>query len=170
MAWPCGQVEWFSSFRPSHEPNHNMFAISKPPPRADGSLRGSVIYLSDIPQICQLFPNFGWADVDLQWTSDNVLAFQIFLMGLKSSIVWLMSAGRTKAQNGAKRAQMYGADTVSQGGHRQEGIEVNERGKSTNATVMINQPREDHHLHRRSASLGAPRAGESPESDAMPRE
>ncbi|KAJ7692603.1 hypothetical protein B0H17DRAFT_1133076 [Mycena rosella] len=51
-----------------------MFAISKPPPRADDSLRGFVIYLCDIPQICQLYPNFGWADVNLQWTSDNVLA------------------------------------------------------------------------------------------------
>ncbi|KAJ7653857.1 hypothetical protein B0H17DRAFT_1267231 [Mycena rosella] len=70
---PLAYVECFSSFRPSHEPNHNMFAISKPPPRADGSLRGSVIYLSDIRQICQLFPNFGRADVNPQWTSDNVL-------------------------------------------------------------------------------------------------
>ncbi|KAJ7622549.1 hypothetical protein B0H17DRAFT_1151675 [Mycena rosella] len=73
-AWAGGVVLLVQALS---QPNHNMFAISKPPPWADGSLRGSVIY---IRPICQLFPNFGRVDVNPQWTSDNVLATQYFLI------------------------------------------------------------------------------------------
>ncbi|KAJ7020880.1 hypothetical protein C8F04DRAFT_884566, partial [Mycena alexandri] len=65
-------VEWFSAFKPSHEEHHHMYSIAKPPLRADGSMKGSIIALTDIRQTCQLFPNFGRPDVNALWTSDNV--------------------------------------------------------------------------------------------------
>ncbi|KAJ7334948.1 hypothetical protein DFH08DRAFT_916210 [Mycena albidolilacea] len=71
--YPVAYVEWFSTFKTSHEQHHHMYAISRPPPRTDGTVMGSIIPLSDIRQVCQLFPNFGRADVDKSWTSDNVL-------------------------------------------------------------------------------------------------
>ncbi|KAJ7640567.1 hypothetical protein B0H17DRAFT_1148948 [Mycena rosella] len=104
MAWLRGQVEWFFSFRPSHKPNHNMLAISKPLPRADGSLRGSVIYLFDIHQICQLFPNFGQVDVNPQWTSDNVLATQYFLIDHYTFQIFLMYTHTLRAKESAEQA------------------------------------------------------------------
>ncbi|KAJ7886469.1 hypothetical protein B0H14DRAFT_3082170 [Mycena olivaceomarginata] len=71
--YPLAFVEWFSSFKRSHENNHEMYAITRPPPLADGSVRRAVIPLTNIRQTCQLFPNFGKADVNQRWTSDIVL-------------------------------------------------------------------------------------------------
>ncbi|KAJ7215557.1 hypothetical protein GGX14DRAFT_562771 [Mycena pura] len=74
--WPktcMAYVEWFTSFKPRHEDNHEMYSISTPPRRANGFRNASIIPLTDIRQTCQLFPNFGREDVDPKWTSDNVL-------------------------------------------------------------------------------------------------
>ncbi|KAJ7433255.1 hypothetical protein B0H11DRAFT_2259609 [Mycena galericulata] len=74
--WPTtclAYVEWFSTFKPKHENNHEMYSISVPPRRANGFLHGSIIPLTHIRQTCQLFPNFNRADVDPVWTTDNVL-------------------------------------------------------------------------------------------------
>ncbi|KAJ7822991.1 hypothetical protein B0H14DRAFT_3730925 [Mycena olivaceomarginata] len=40
--YPLAYVEWFSSFKPSHENNHEMYAITRPPPLTDGTIRGAV--------------------------------------------------------------------------------------------------------------------------------
>ena len=66
-------VEWFSTFKQNHEPNHEMYSILVPPRRADGFSNAAIIPLTDIRQTCQLFPNFGRAEVDPEWTTDNVL-------------------------------------------------------------------------------------------------
>jgi hypothetical protein len=66
-------VEWFTSFKPNHEANHEMYSITVPPPRANGFCNASIIPLTDIRQTCQLFPNFGRDNVNPEWTSDNVL-------------------------------------------------------------------------------------------------
>ncbi|KAJ7661849.1 hypothetical protein B0H17DRAFT_953364, partial [Mycena rosella] len=66
-------VEWFSTFKPQHEANHDMYSISVPPRHANGMRPASIIPLTDIRQTCQLFPNFGRADVPAHWTSDTVL-------------------------------------------------------------------------------------------------
>ncbi|KAJ7757870.1 hypothetical protein B0H14DRAFT_2404515 [Mycena olivaceomarginata] len=74
--WPKGclaYVEWFSSFKPRHEENHEMYSISTVPRWANGFSNASIIPLTDIRQTCQLFPKFGRDDVDATWTTDNVL-------------------------------------------------------------------------------------------------
>ncbi|KAJ7434254.1 hypothetical protein B0H11DRAFT_1652483, partial [Mycena galericulata] len=51
--WPTtclAYVEWFSTFKPTHENNHEMYSISVPPPRANGFLTGSIIPLTHIRQ------------------------------------------------------------------------------------------------------------------------
>ncbi|KAJ7114839.1 hypothetical protein C8R44DRAFT_585507, partial [Mycena epipterygia] len=66
-------VEWFSTFKSNYENNHEMYSISVPPRRANGFLHGSIIPLTNIHQTCQLFPNFHRNNVDMKWTTDNVL-------------------------------------------------------------------------------------------------
>ncbi|KAJ6494337.1 hypothetical protein C8R45DRAFT_824542, partial [Mycena sanguinolenta] len=66
-------VEWFSTFKPQHDENHNMYSISTPPRGANGFANESIIHLTNICQTCQLFPKFGQQDVDSQWTTDTVL-------------------------------------------------------------------------------------------------
>ncbi|KAJ6605545.1 hypothetical protein DFH09DRAFT_897411 [Mycena vulgaris] len=50
-----------------------MYSISVPPRRANGIRPASIIPLTDIRQTCQLFPNFGRADVPPKWTTHTVL-------------------------------------------------------------------------------------------------
>ncbi|KAF7363254.1 hypothetical protein MVEN_00678500 [Mycena venus] len=74
--WPkacLAYVEWFSTFKPQHEDNHDMYMISTIPPRSNGIRHGAIIPLTDIRQTCQLFPKFGRDDVDPSWTTDTVL-------------------------------------------------------------------------------------------------
>ncbi|KAJ7896889.1 hypothetical protein B0H13DRAFT_2234414 [Mycena leptocephala] len=65
--WPrtcLAYIEWYSTFKSSHEENHNMYSISVPPRPANGFSHASIIPLTDIRRTCQLFPNFGRTDVD----------------------------------------------------------------------------------------------------------
>ncbi|KAJ7754747.1 hypothetical protein B0H14DRAFT_2540813 [Mycena olivaceomarginata] len=74
--WPTSclaYVEWYSSFSPRHDDNHIMYSISTIPPRANGFANASIVHLTDIRQTCQVFPKFGRADVDRDWTTDTVL-------------------------------------------------------------------------------------------------
>ncbi|KAJ7669005.1 hypothetical protein B0H17DRAFT_949575 [Mycena rosella] len=74
--WPktcLAYVEWFTTFKPRHEENHDMYSVMVPPRRTNGFAHASIIPLTDIRQTCQLFPNFGRDDVNSLWTSDNVL-------------------------------------------------------------------------------------------------
>ncbi|KAJ7820515.1 hypothetical protein B0H14DRAFT_3147084 [Mycena olivaceomarginata] len=74
--WPTSclaYVEWYSSFSPRHDDNHTMYSISTVPLRANGFANASIVHLTDIRQTCQLFPKFGRADVDRDWTTDTVL-------------------------------------------------------------------------------------------------
>ncbi|KAJ7896871.1 hypothetical protein B0H13DRAFT_1623692 [Mycena leptocephala] len=76
LHWPktcLAYVEWFSAFKSMHEDNHDMYAISVSPRRANGFSHASIVSLTDIRQTCQLFPNFGRNDVAPAWTTDNVL-------------------------------------------------------------------------------------------------
>ncbi|KAJ7717392.1 hypothetical protein B0H16DRAFT_1700990 [Mycena metata] len=43
-------VEWFSAFKPSHEQHHHTYSVVEPRPRADGSMQGSIIPLTDVHQ------------------------------------------------------------------------------------------------------------------------
>lgn len=77
-AWPedpLAYIEWFTKPKPAAEDNHEMYAISKAPKRADGRVTTSIIPLSNIRQTCQLFPVFPrkGKPVDSSQTSDTVL-------------------------------------------------------------------------------------------------
>ena len=69
---PLAYVEWYAPLKSAAEDYHEMYAVKKSPPNADGSFPGKVIPLSSIRQTCQLVPNFG-RTVPMDWTTDNVL-------------------------------------------------------------------------------------------------
>jgi hypothetical protein len=76
LNWPkacLAYVEWYSTFKPTHEDNHEMYSISVLPPRATGLSNASIIPLTDIRQTCQLIPNFGRANINPSWNSHTVL-------------------------------------------------------------------------------------------------
>jgi hypothetical protein len=70
---PLACIEWYAKLKGTAEDNHGMYSVKKAGLRSDGTCPTSIVPLSSIRQSCQLFPLFNANNVDLKWTTNNVL-------------------------------------------------------------------------------------------------
>jgi hypothetical protein len=68
---PLAYIEWYSGFKPTAEPTHNMYSVKRLY-GTNGMPAGSIVDLFNIRQSCMLFPVFE-SPSDPAWSTDNVL-------------------------------------------------------------------------------------------------